>query len=175
MTQGDLETIIHGVGRGHSKQALNYVRVEPGMLVATDGHILIVREVSHDGGKFKPFCVSVDDVKGALRANAELWRTNGKSVKLDPGDDFMARIGCKTVAKQDASYPDWGRLIVKKDKRGHQVAKFDPTKLMKVLQAMRDIECVEFRIWGTDEAARLDGVNASGRKVMALVMPLINR
>lgn len=179
VTRKDLETIIYGTQKGDSTieiPGLAHIRVEPGMLVATDGRVLIVREVSHDAAdRFEPFCVSVADIKGAIKANAELWETNGQAVELDPGDDFMARIGRKRVAKQDTVYPDWLRVLQKarKETRGAQIALFRPEVMMTALQGMKDIDVVEFRIWHKDRAVRLDGMTKDGRKVMSLVMPVV--
>jgi hypothetical protein len=180
VTRVDLETIVYGVQKeGEVKfTGLKYVRVEPGMLVATDGHVLIVREVPHDSDdQFEPFCISVADIKAAIKANAELWKTNGNFVKIDPGNDFMARIGRKSVAKQETSYPEWARVLkgARKETQGHQMAHFSPTVLMKALQGMRDSGVVELRIWKPDKAVRLDGMTEDGRKIMALAMPTIDK
>lgn len=180
VTRKDLETIIYGTLKEDSNTrpaGLEHVRVEPGMLVTTDGRVLIVREVPHDAtDKFEPFCISVADIKGAIKANAELWKTNGQTVTLDPGDDFMARIGRKRVAKQDTTYPDWSKVLrrARKEKKGAQIASFRPEVMMKALQGMKDADVVEFRIWDKDNATRLDGMTKDGRKVMALVMPIVD-
>jgi hypothetical protein len=86
----------------------------------------------------------------------------------------MAGIGRKRVAKQDVSYPDWGRVIVKKDKPGAKIASFNPEKLMRILKGMKDVSVVKMRIWDTSTAARLDGITEDGRKVMTLVMPIVD-
>lgn len=181
VTRKDLETIVYGTQKKDSTvqpAGLEYVRVEPGMLVTTDGRILIVREVAHDAtDSFEPFCISVADIKGAIKANAELWGTNKQTVTLDPGDDFMARIGRKTVVKQDTTYPDWSRILrgARKETKGAQIASFRPEVIMAALQGMKDVGVVEFRIWDKDRAARLDGMTEDGQKVMALVMPLVDK
>ncbi len=179
VTKKDLLTIIHGVATSDTTEVpevLRHVRIEPGRLVATDGRILIVREVLNElKKKFEPFCVSVPDIKGALKANAELWPDNGGFVPIDPGDEFMAKIGNKRVVKQDGEYVDWARVLVKKDKPGQKTAKFGPELMMKALRGLRDAENAEFRIWDEKSAARLDAVTEDGRKVMILVMPIVPR
>jgi len=178
VTKQDLEAALFAaVGKSESytgPEGLRYIRFEPGMIIACNGKILTIREVPHEGRKFKPFQVSIDDVKGAIKANAELWSQNGRSVTLKPGDDFMAAIGRKRIAKQDATYPDWQRVLVKKDKPNAKIACFDPEQMMRALKGMKDLERVKFRIWGEDGPVRIDGVTQDGRKVMSLVMPCFN-
>jgi hypothetical protein len=141
--------------------------------VACDGRILIVREVCDElGADFEPFLVSVADIKRAVKANADLWRIKGEMATVSPGNDYMAKIGQQTVVKQDANFPDWTRVLIKKDKKGHRLSRFKPTYLMKVMRGMKDIDNVDMRVWDASSAARLDGITEDGRKVMALIMPV---
>ncbi len=176
VTRKDLETVCFGVAdtsMAGSSEGLLHVRVEPGRLVACNGRILIVREVVDDGEPFEPFSVSVADIKGAIKANAALWKHNGDPVKIDTGSEFMANIGRKQVLKQDVTYPDWQTVLVKKNKPDHKKARFNPELMMRALQGMKDVDVVELRVWDEKTPARLDGITKDGRKIMALVMPTI--
>jgi len=187
VTKKDLETIIYGVrgkalethGTGKALKAqypgLAHVRVEPGRLVATDGHVMIIREVEHIGPKFEPFCISVADIKTAIKGNAEFWSNSGPGVVLDPGNDFLAKIGRKSVVKQDDKYVDWTVVVnhVSTKTGDFRQAKFNPEVLMRALQGMKDIAYVELRVWAEDKPVRLDGETADGRRVMAIAMPVV--
>jgi len=178
VTRSDLENVVYGVDkRGkpiHS--GTKHVRVEPGRLVATDGMVLIVRELEHSGKKFEPFCVSVKDVRAALKdkTNHSVWESGG-TVQINSGNEFMAKIGHRVVAKQDTGYVKWEKILkgVRKTRKGAVMARFNPEVLMRALQGMKDADNVELRVWKDDEAVRLDGRAENGRQVMSLVMPLI--
>ena len=181
VTKKDLETIIYGTRKkedDHPISGLMYVRVEPGKLVATNGKVLIVRELTKEiGENFEPFCISVADIRSAIRENAALWGSNGQAVHLDPGNDFMAKIGRSSVAKQDDAYPDWPKVMkgARKDIKGHKMSRFDPAVLMTALQGMKDVKVVELRNWDENKPIRIDGLTADGRKVLSLVMPIVRK
>jgi len=173
VTRKDLETIVFGCGTsGRSNLPLTHVRVEPNRLVACNGSVIIVRALQ-GSDDFKPFSISIDDVRAAIKANAGLWRPKDDTVEFSPGDEFMAKIGVKSVAKQDGSYPEWKRVMIKRDAPNGFTALFAPEQMMRVLKGMKDIEFVEFTVWDKRSASRVDGETIDGRKVVAMIMPAI--
>lgn len=180
VTKQDLETIIYGVKSNklqHDTPGMEFVRVEPGMLISTNGRVLIVREVfCEEAETFEPFNISVADVKEAIKANKNTLNA-GLGVVLHQGDEFMAKIGVKKVAKQAESFPRWGQVPKKyrRNKKGAKRARFNPAVFMRALQGMKDCEFVDLRLWDPENAVRLDGKNVGGQKVVAFVMPLVDR
>jgi len=80
-----------------------------------------------------------------------------------------------TLSKGDASYPEYGRVIPSENREGQRTALLDPANLIRILKAFKGIDSVRISILAEDKAIRLDGETPDGRKVVGVMMPLVQK
>ena len=126
---------------------------------------------------FEPFLLDAKPFKAAA----------GKGAFIRPGENGCVKIRAAvqnngglipngtetTLAKDDASYPEYQRVIPPENREGQKTALLDPANLIRTLKAFKGVESVRISILAEDEAIRLDGKTPDGRKVVGVMMPLV--
>jgi DNA polymerase III sliding clamp (beta) subunit (PCNA family) len=158
---------------------LNNVRIEPGRLIATDGRILVTRDVAMEEGEepFEPFLLDAKALKAAASKGAFVRPGENGTVKIRAAtqkNGTLAPNGMETTLnREDCSYPEYGRVIPSDTRKGHRTALLDPANLIRIIKAFKGCESVRISILAEDEAIRLDGELPDDRKVVGVLMPLV--
>jgi len=106
-------TVVEAVAKEQIHYSLNNVRVEPGKLVATDGRILVTRDVlmEEDEEPFEPFLLDGKALKSAAKSGAFLRPGENGCVKIRAATQNNGTLipnGTETTLdKGDSSYPDY--------------------------------------------------------------------
>lgn len=174
ITKEGLTHILRHRGQANHSHLNDFVFFYPDKVMVTDGYSLIIREVSNRSeDKFEPFCVEKKDVAKAVRENPGNDNRELRVRTLDMPD--VALIGEKMVQTSNQQIPQWERVTKRwgKRKRGAKKARFNPQVIVQTLRGMQDCHPVELRVWGEEDAVRLDGKTSDGRRVVGFAMPIV--
>ena len=160
------------------------VSFEPGFLVATDGRMLIRREVEmeEDEEIFEPFLMKAKDFKelvpkgGFLRSKEkgelEFQHALQKRGQLEP-IDVICRLPKEDEKKLPRPYPKYARAIPKKEREGQTTAHLDRKLFVELMKSFDGCDDVTISICSKDDAIRFDGKTKDGRKIVGVLMPKI--
>jgi len=159
-------------------RTLQNVRVEPGKLVATEGHFLVIREVEmeEDEETFKPYLVNGKSLKSCVK-KASLLHAGDKKKAVVLG--VAGVVGSilngqeTTLPKADGTYPDYAKVLPAKKRKGQVSFILDRGYLMRLLKGMADVDDVVVNVVDHESAVRFDGTTNDGRKVTAVLMPRV--
>jgi len=146
---------------------LNGVRVEPGRLVATDGRVLVTREVRKEEGEedFAPYLLDRSAFK-SMKGGSLTAGPNGTAT-------FRGEKGVEmSIPKQEKTYPKWERVLPNLEENPGITIMLSVEYLQKLLKAFKGVEKVNLTIVDGETAATLEGETSDGRKVLGLIMPM---
>jgi DNA polymerase III sliding clamp (beta) subunit (PCNA family) len=160
--------------------SLTSVRVLPGRLVATDGRVLVLREVEmeEDEPHFEPFNVSAKALKDVARKGGFIRPGENGSAVILSGTMSNGRLipnGTETtIQKVEGSYPDYMRVLPDADRDEEVAVDLNPTILMRLLKAFKGVSLIKLRVVPKG-ALRLEGKSADGLTVLGAIMPIVRR
>jgi hypothetical protein len=173
ITPDDVKAVYYATRDISSRYStLKFVRLRPGEMAASNGHILIIREMPCDK--------EVDVFDECFLDPEKIAKVVKRPCLMDATDHFMIVFTdlttreTFTIPKEDApGYPLLEKAVPSKNRRGQNKALFDPEVLIAGLRAMKGAENVELRLVDDKSAIRLDGTLEDGSRALAVVMPVV--
>ena len=113
--KAQIKEVVSAASKDSGRMNINCVRIEPGKLIATDGHRLNVVHVGDSSGfGFDPFAISRADAESLIKAMGakDVCKLDVDAIGCDPRE-VRADVGAAsfTFKAVDSVYPDWQRLI----------------------------------------------------------------
>ena len=176
--RGEDVSVVEAVGKDDVHAALTNVRVEPGRLVATDGRMLVMRDVRMEEGEapFEAYLLEAKALKAAAGKGGYLYAGENGTARVRSGvvqHGVMHPNGTETmITKADGTYPEYSRVVPPEEREGQKTAQFDPALLARLLKAFHGVGLVRLSILDGEHAVRVDGETGDGRKVVGVIMPM---
>lgn len=172
-------TIVEAAESNGYKSELRNILVEPGRLTATNGRILLTRatKMEEDEQPFKPFIIDAEAFKTHLgREGGMLQPGDNGQVKIKPFTRNNIPTNTEvTLEKEESTYPDVQRVIPPYDREGQRTINLNPELLTKLLKGFKGVNSIRISVAGPEHAVRIDGETQDFRKIMGLIMPIMER
>ena len=171
--------VVEAVAKEKVHYSLTNVRIEPGRLIATDGRILVTRDVhmEEDEEPFDPFVLDGKALKAVASKGAFLRPGENGTVKIRAANQTNGTLvpnGTETtLEKGDSSYPEYGRVIPSETREGQKTALIDPAYMARLFKAFKGVDSVRISILDEESAIRFDAETPDGRKIVGVQMPFV--